>query len=365
MRPRSIITVLAGLGCALLLAACGSSGEATAGAENAAPPPADPKAPVSGTLSLFAYQDTITDALLDPFRKANPDLELETAAFGSNEEAAAKLAGGFHADVVEVCLDEMSALTDRNLLQPLDPAGITDWDELVFRDSPGVRDGHDVLVTPLSAGPQGLIYDAGEVEPGAIGSWDDLFDPAYADRVALEGDYALPAIAETALALGFDDPMNLTADQLDQVKEKLISSRDQFRSLWRSDADVVNLFKSGEVVLADGGPGLTERIRRTGVDAQWVAPAERPLSWVCGLAVTRDAENLDAAYKLINWQASPEAQAIRAEAGYVVTNPKAIPLVPEADRKTADPKSIENAIAETEPPDYRDWERAFREFQAQ
>ena len=65
--------------------------------------------------------------------------------FGSNQEAAAKLAGGFEADVVEVCLDEMSPLTARNLLRPLDPTGITDWDELVFRDSPGVVEGGDVL----------------------------------------------------------------------------------------------------------------------------------------------------------------------------------------------------------------------------
>jgi spermidine/putrescine transport system substrate-binding protein len=259
----------------------------------------------------------------------------------------------------------MSPLTARNLLRPLAPEGVRDWDRRVFRDSPGVRDGADALVVPLSAGPQGLIYDADEVGAGEIDSFADLFDPAFADRVALEADYPLPAIAETALALGIDDPMNLDPDELERVKDHLIANKDQFRSLWRSDADVVNLFRSGEIVLADGGPGLTERIRDTGVDARWVAPIERPLSWVCGLAVTSEAQNTDAAYRLINWQASPEAQAIRAEGGYVVTNPAAIPLADPGSRRTADPASIEDAIAETEPPDYEQWVRAFREFQAQ
>jgi len=359
MRARALAAAILA---AALLAGCGGTGGGDTGA---APPPADPGAPVSGTLTVFAYQDTVTDEMLDPFREANPDLDLKTASFGSDEEAAAKMAGGFKADVVEVCLDEMSPLTDRGLLRPIDPSGISDWDDLVFRDADGVRDGSKVMVVPLSAGPQGLIYDADEIEPGAIDSFADLFDPAYAGRTALEGDYPLPAIAETALALGFDDPMNLTADQLDEVTRKLIDSRDQFRSLWRSDADVVNLFKSNEIALADGGPGLTERIRDTGVDARWVAPIERPLSWVCGLAITSDAANVDAAYELINWQASPEAQAIRAANGYVVTNPKAIPLAPPSARKTADPASIKNAIPETEPPNYRDWITAFREFQAQ
>jgi spermidine/putrescine-binding protein len=259
----------------------------------------------------------------------------------------------------------MSPLTARGLLRPIDPEGIADWDDLAFRDSAGARDGAEVLVVPLSAGPQGLIVDADEITPGEVDSFADLFDPEYADRVALEADYPLPAIAETALALGYEDPMNLTPEQLDAVREKLLASRDQFRSLWRSDADVVNLFKSNEIALADGGPGLTERIRDTGVDARWVAPRERPLSWVCGFAVTTSAENVDAAYRLINWQASPEAQAIRANGGYVVTNPAAIPLADPAARRTADPSSIENAIPETEPPDYDEWVRVFREFQAQ
>ena len=61
------------------------------------------------------------------------------------------------------------------------------------------------------------------------------------------------------------------------------------------------------------------------------------LSWVCGLAITSNAENLDAAYKLINYYASPEAQAISGEQGFVVMNPKALPLIPPEFRKSADP----------------------------
>ena len=247
-----------------MLAACGGAGGEPAAVADA---PADPEAPATGTLSVFAYQDTVTDALLDPFREANPDLEVRTATFGSNQEAATKLAGGFEADVVEVCLDEMSPLTARNLLRPLDESGIADWDELVFRDSPGVVEDGDIMMVPLSAGPQGLIYDAAAVEPGEVDSFADLFDPQFADRVALEADYPLPAIAETALALGIEEPMELSSDQLEQVKQHLISNREQFRALWRSDADVVNLFRSGEIVLADGGPGLAQRVRDTGVDA--------------------------------------------------------------------------------------------------
>ena len=338
------------------LAACGGGGDETAAeSANGSTP--------SGELRVFAYEDTVTDELLDPFREANRDVELRTATFNSNQQAAAKMAGGFSADVVEVCLDEMSPLQARGLLQPLDTSRVPSWDRLAFTEADGVRDGEDVYVVPLSAGPQGLIYNTEEI-PEGVGSFADLFDPAYTDRVALEGDYSLPPIAETALVLGIEDPINLTPDQLAEVTTHLLENREQFRSLWRSDGDLVNLFKSGEIVLSDGGPGVAERIRRAGVPVEWVEPSEGALSWVCGLALSSDLENPDAAYALINWQASPAAQAVRAEGGYVVTNPAAMAIVPQRFQQTADPSALDDAIAETEPPNFSEWSRAFGEFQA-
>lgn len=351
----SVLVAMTALG----LAACG--GDDQAGSQSPAAAGTDSGA--SGELRVFAYEDTVTDELLDPLREANPDLEVRTATFNSNQQAAAKMAGGFQADVVEVCLDEMSPLQARGLLSPLDTSRVPTWDRLAFTEADGVRAGEDVYVVPLSAGPQGLIYNT-EAIPGGVDSFADLFDPAYAGRVALEGDYSLPPIAEAALVLGFEDPINLTPEQLSEVTDFLKQNRDQFRSLWRSDGDLVNLFKSGEIDLSDGGPGVAERIKRTGVPVEWVEPTEGALSWVCGLALTTDSKNPDAAYALINWQASKEAQAIRAEGGYVVTNPGAMELVGKQYRRTADPAALQGAIAETEPPNFDQWSKALAEVQA-
>ena len=54
------------------------------------------------------------------FKKNNPDVEVRTATFESNDEAAAKIKAGFKADVVEVCLDEQGPLIDAGMLQPID-----------------------------------------------------------------------------------------------------------------------------------------------------------------------------------------------------------------------------------------------------
>jgi spermidine/putrescine-binding protein len=357
VRTVPALVLLAAL--AVGLAACGSGGTSAV-----APPPHDPSAPATGTLRVFAYEDTISDQLMAPFERANPKLHVETASFSSDQEAATKLAAGFEADVVESCLDEITPLRARGLLRPVDVRGVTDWNDLAFTKADGAAAGPDsAWVVPLSAGPEGLIYDTSKVKH-APDSWRDLFDPAYADRAALEADYALPAIAETALALGIKDPMAVQGSQLDRVTSFLDQHRDQFRALWSSDSELVNLFKSGEVVIADGGQGVAKRMQDDGVPVKWVPPKEGPISWVCGLSIASKAKNIDAAYKLINWQASARSQATRGDDGYVLTNPKALSLVAPADRETADPSVLDDAIPETDPPDYEDWSRAFREFQA-
>jgi spermidine/putrescine transport system substrate-binding protein len=357
---RRISYAAAMVSAALVVAGCGGGGADS----GLAPAPKDMDAPATGTLRVFAYGDTVPDEMLDPFREANPDVDLKVATFDSNKAAAAKLAGGFEADVVEVCTDEMEPLLARSLIRPLDPKAITDFDKLAFSDADEVRDeSGEVLFVPASAGPHGLIVDTDALS-GDVDSYQALFDPAYAGEVALEAT-PLTAIAVSAMAIGLDDPMNLTDEEVEQAKQNLLENRDNFRAFAESDSSMVNLFKSGEVLLADGGRGTAEAMADDGLPVDWVAPAEGALSWVCGLAISSKAENIDAAYKLINYYASPEAQAISAEMGFVAMNPDALPLVSKQFKKTADPRNLETAIAETEPDNADVYDRAWQEVLAQ
>jgi spermidine/putrescine transport system substrate-binding protein len=242
---------------------------------------------------------------------------------------------------------------------------VPDFDKLAFSDSPEVRDdaGH-VLFVPASAGPHGLIVNTEAIPTKDVRSYQALFDPTYAGNAALEAT-PLTAIAVAALALGLDDPMNLSDAEVEEARDYLIDHRDQFRAFADSDASMVNLFKSGEAVIADGGRGTTQAMIDDGVPVEWVAPNEGALSWVCGLAITSKAQNIDAAYRLINYYASPEAQAISAKLGYVAMNPQALKLLPKRYVPTADPRNLKSAIPETEPANAEAYDRAWQEVQAQ
>jgi spermidine/putrescine-binding protein len=357
-------TALLALPAALLLtvalSACGSTHNTST-----APAPADPKASLTGTLRTFTYEDTVAPHLLDPFEEANPGLDVKTATFDSDSEAAAKLVGGFQADVVEACADEINPLSEQNLLRPLDTKGIPGFDRLTFHDAPGVTDEKgQVLFVPVSAGPQGLIVNTEKVKD-LPHSWKALFEPRFKGEVAIEGDEAITPIGEAALAMGIKKPMEMTAKQIAEVTAFLKEHKGQFRSYTESDSDTINLLKSGEVVLADGGRGTAIAAEEAGIPVEWIAPKEGPLSWICGLGIPADSANVEAAYKLINYYVSPAAQAQSAEEGYVVTNSKALPLVAKKYAESADPGSVKNAIAEREPANYEEYVHAWQEVEAE
>lgn len=354
-RPR----LTAVLGCALLgvLTACGSSsdeGTPTGSADD----------PVAGTLRMFTYDDSIDPIILDPFKEQYPDLTVQNATFNSNQQAAAKIKGGFGADVIEVCLDESSPLVDNNLLTPIDIDQVTDWDQMApgFRDADGVTVDGDTWVVPLSAGPHGLIY-VNSAFPDGLDSWTALYDPALKGQVALDGGGSLTPLAVTALSLGIDDPMNMTPEQITEVKDYMIANRDQFRTFADSDSDTVNLFKSGEIVLSDGGRGTATKLQNAGVDVTWVAPEEGALSWVCGLSISSKSKNIPASYAIINHYLTPAMQAATAELGFGITNPEALPLIPQQDRESADPSALDGMIAEVEPANPEEWDQAWQEIQ--
>lgn len=356
----ALLALPAVLALAVALAACGSTHNTST-----APAPAEPGAPATGSLRTFTYEDTVAPHLLDPFEEANPDLDLKTATFDSDSEAAAKLVGGFQADVVEACADEINPLSEQDLLRPLDKAALPGFDRLAFHDAPGIVDEDgQILFVPVSAGPQGLIVDTEKVK-NVNRSWKALFEPQYKGEVAIEGDESLTPIGEAALAMGFKKPMELTPGQITEVTAFLKEHRGQFRSYTESDSDTINLLKSGEVVLADGGRGTAIAAEEAGIPVEWIAPREGPLSWICGLGIPSTSENVDAAYKLINYYTSPEAQAQSALEGYVVTNPAALPLVPAKFKESADPASVANAIPEREPANFEEYVHAWQEVQAE
>jgi spermidine/putrescine transport system substrate-binding protein len=345
----------------LLAAACTTEPEEpadSAGDETSGAP--------TGTVTLFGYEDNFVPEVLDPFLEAYPELEVKTAVFASNDEAVTKLQNGFEADVVNVCTEETARMVALGLLQPIDTSRIEGWDTLFpsLREQPGVVQDGEVYMVPNVGGTSGVIYNPDEV-PQGIDSYRDLFeDPALAGKVTLE-DSAATVIAIAALALGHEDPFTLTSEDIATIRDYLIAHKSQIRSLFKGDADFLNLYRTGEIVAGFGYHDYRAAMSREGIPVEFV-PAEGSLAWICGVGLSAQAENVDAAYAAMNHYVSPVAQTFYAESyTYIVSDQRTVDELDPAlvqELGLDDPTQLDTAIALQLPENYDEWLAAFREF---
>ena len=375
MRRNRFLRTLAVAGTISLLAAsCGSDDggpEADPGGTASEPAASVDPASITGTIRLYSYSDGFDPKYMETFFETYPNIQLETAAFGSNEEAVAKIQAGFEADVINSCVDEATLeMVNKGMYQPLDVSRLEHWDDIWpgMKELPGVVVDGDVYIVPVDAGTAGIMYNADEITTPPT-SWTDLFDPQYAGRASLE-DLAITALDVGALANGIENPLEMTPDQLEMVKQFLIDHRDQFRTFWKGEADVKAQFKSGEIVIASGYPGTAKSLRKEGVNVQFVAAEEGQMLWTCGYGISPDIaeENLDAAYALLNWYTSLPPQVYAATNwNYLTSNQGIIDAVPQKVVEEASLDSLftlENAIPASPPDDRASWVAAWTEVKA-
>lgn len=351
---------------ALALAGCG--GAQPTGESSGAP--GDP-ASITGTIRLYSYEDGFNADYLESFHETYPNIELETAGFGSNEEAIAKMQAGFEADVINTCVDEGALeAVQKGVYAPLDTSRLDSWDDIwpAMKEMPGVTVDGDVYVLPVDAGTAGIIYNADKVTTPPD-SWLDLFDPTYQGRASLE-DNAVTAIDIGALAIGIADPLDIGQAQLDEVKDFLIENRPQFRTLWEDQGELIAQFKSGEVDIASGYTSITNELQAEGVNAKFAVAEEGQMLWTCGYGISPDIDesNLDAAYALLNWYTSIPAQVYAATTWQYLTSNQGIieAVTPEVrDRASLDSLfDLDNAIPASPPKDRDAWIQAWAEVKA-
>jgi spermidine/putrescine transport system substrate-binding protein len=322
----------------------------------------------TGTVTLFGYEDNFVPEVIDPFLERYPDLDVQTAVFASNDEAVTKLQSGFQADVINVCTEETGRMVALGLLQPIDTSRIEAWDTLfpALKEQPGVVIDGEVYMIPNVGGTSGVIYNPDEV-PQGIDSYRDLFeDPELAGKVTLE-DSAATVIAIAAMALGHADPYALTSEDIAEIRDYLIEHKSQIRSLFKGDADFLNLYRTGEIVAGFGYHDYRAAMDREGIPVEFV-PAEGSLAWICGVGLSAQAQNVDAAYAAMNYYVSPTPQSFYAESyTYIISDQRTLDELDPAlveELGLDDPSQLDAAIALQLPENYDEWLDAFRDFKA-
>ena len=157
-------------------------------------------------------------------------------------------------------------------------------------------------------------------------SYDPLFDPQYADRIALR-DYGLYRIFQTAAYLGLD-PNNLSDEDVDLVFETMRQQRELVRAYWQSSSQLDELLINREVWLADYWFDTITRLDEEGrnkldkLDIGWWFPEQGGPVWAGGpvIAAGCPEPQRTTAEMLINYLLRPEVYVEYAAAlGFVPT----------------------------------------------
>jgi len=278
-------------------------------------------------LNLLTWEGYAPDSYIPKFEEAS-GCKVTAAYVGSNDDFAAKLAaGGGVYDIITPSLDTVPVMYQAGFVEPIDTAKVEGFDGIYpeySKESAVVADGSTWAI-PLVWGSISLIYrpDKFETKPDSISV---LFDPALKGKIALWDDKS--ALYWTARLLGYDNLFDLSDEQLDAIKAKLIEQKPLIRKYWTSAGELTELMANEEVYVSNAWTGLTSKdvnALNKGFTVAEFAPKEKAEGWMDSMMVVKDSPNIDCAYKFMSFMQSAEGQCGIAEStGYFPVNPAAV-----------------------------------------
>ena len=247
---------------------------------------------------------------------------------GSNDEITAKMAaGGGGYDLISPAVDNAQLMVGMGVLEPLDPARLEHFDEIYasFRDHPGVQSDGAIWSMPMAWGSIPLMYrtDKFDTPPTSAAV---LFDPQYEGKIGIQNVKSSMYLT-ARLMYGSDfDVYDMTDEQLDAVKQKMIEQKPLVRKYWSSAGELIELYANGEIWVSEtwGGYQVSE-LKKMDIPVAELLPVEKADGWQDVWNIVKGSENIDCAYQWINFISGPDGQCgmVRV-AGYSAANPAAV-----------------------------------------
>jgi putative spermidine/putrescine transport system substrate-binding protein len=244
-------------------------------------------------------------------------------------------------DIINIVGGMQKPLVENDLVEVIDTAKMPNWaknsylDEFLGKGKPGFQFiGFNDMIYGVPTVLQGDSFAYLPEKTGPLDSYAALFDPKWKGFVALEDNYTT-AGAKTALYLkkaglaNIGNPDNMTKEEFKSVIDFLIEHKKagQFRVIWNSFEQAVNLITSKEVYVIDCWEPMVFVAKSKGIDAVYADPKEGYLLWAMAAYIvknpSRSEEQTAAAYALLDFMMGGWYGAkITGLRGYM-TNPQA------------------------------------------
>jgi putative spermidine/putrescine transport system substrate-binding protein len=244
-------------------------------------------------------------------------------------------------DIINIVGGMQKPLVENDLVEEIDTSRIPNWakdtyvDEFLGKGKPGFQFiGFNDKIYGVPTVLQGDSFAYLPKKTGPLDSYAALFDPKWKGFVALEDNYTT-AGQKTALYLkkaglaAIANPDDMTKDEFKAVIDFLIEQKKkgQFRVIWNSFEQAVNLITSKEVYVIDCWEPMVFVAKSKGIDAVYADPKEGYLLWAMAAYIVknpnRSEEQTVATYALLDFMLGGWYGAkITGLRGYM-TNPQA------------------------------------------
>ena len=244
-------------------------------------------------------------------------------------------------DIINIVGGMQKPLVDNNLIMTIDTNQVPNWakdgyiEEFLGRGKPGFNFiGYQDKIYGVPTVLQGDTFAYLPEKTGPLDSYAALFDPNWRGYVSLEDNYTT-AGQKTGLYLkkaGLADiknPDDMTPAEIKTVVDFLIDQKKkgQFRVIWSSFEQAVNLIVSKEVYVIDCWEPMVFVAKTKGVNAVYADPKEGHLLWAMAAYIVnnpkRSAEETKAAYALLDFMLGGWYGAKITNLRGYMTNPEA------------------------------------------
>lgn len=276
-------------------------------------------------LNLYNWSEYMPQEVLNRFTEET-GIEVVYTTYDSNEAMFAKvklLAGGGY-DLVFPSTYFVDRMGKEGLIQPLDKTLIPNLKHLdpSLMDKP--YDPGNVYSAPYLWGSTAIGYNSAYVDQEKVTSWNDLWNPAYQNRVLLTNDLR-EVLGMGLKVLGYSgndtDPAHIEA-----AYEKLRTLMDNVR-LFASDSPKLP-FLNQEVTIGMIWNGEIYMASRENPKIGYIYPEEGAMLWMDSMVIPKGARNTANAHAFINYLLRPAvAKTISEEIGYATPNSAALRLM--------------------------------------
>ena len=270
-------------------------------------------------LNLYNWSEYMPQEVLTQFQ-AETGIRVIYTTYDSNEAMYARLRlldSSSHYDLAVPSTYYVNKMRNEGLLAPIDHSKLSNFDNL---DPSLINlniDPDNAYSVPYLWGTTGLAVVADRVDPAEVTRWEDLWREDFAGRVMMTND--MREVFHVGLrVLGYSGNTR-NPDEIEAAYRKLAELVPSVRT-FNSDAPRmpylegethVGMIWNGEAVMGqEDMPSLT-----------YIYPEEGAIVWLDSFVIPRNARNVEAAHKFIDFMLRPEIAAlVSTEIGYATPN---------------------------------------------